>query len=71
MELDFLATVLLSSLSSASILLIATLGLAVVYGLMGVINLAHGEFIMVGAFSALTEHRSGFHSCWPYLLPWP
>nr|WP_299665472.1 hypothetical protein [uncultured Ruegeria sp.] len=41
MELDFLATVLLSSLSSASILLIATLGLAVVYGLMGVINLAH------------------------------
>ncbi|MEH6740625.1 MAG: branched-chain amino acid ABC transporter permease, partial [Sulfitobacter sp.] len=54
MEFDFLATVLLSSLSSASILLIATIGLAVVYGLMGVINLAHGEFLMVGAYSALT-----------------
>ena len=50
MELDFLATVLLSSLSSASILLIATIGLAVVFGLMGVINLAHGEFLMIGAY---------------------
>lgn len=59
MEADYLATVLLSSLSSASILLIATLGLAVVYGLMGVINLAHGEFLMVGAYSALTATQIG------------
>ncbi|MBY6059702.1 ABC transporter permease subunit [Leisingera daeponensis] len=67
MEFDFLATVLLSSLSSASILLIATLGLAVVYGLMGVINLAHGEFIMVGAYSALTATQIGL----PFLLAIP
>lgn len=67
MELDYLATVLLSSLSSASILLIATLGLAVVYGLMGVINLAHGEFLMVGAYSALTATQLGV----PYLLAIP
>ncbi|MEO0544947.1 MAG: branched-chain amino acid ABC transporter permease [Pseudomonadota bacterium] len=67
MELDFLATVLLSSLSSASILLIATLGLAVVYGLMGVINLAHGEFLMVGAYSALTATQIGI----PYPLAIP
>lgn len=67
MELDFLATVLLSSLSSASILLIATLGLAVVYGLMGVINLAHGEFLMVGAYSALTATQIGL----PYPLAVP
>lgn len=64
MEADYLATVLLSSLSSASILLIATLGLAVVYGLMGVINLAHGEFLMVGAYSALTATQIGI----PYPL---
>ncbi|AGI67637.1 ABC transporter permease protein [Octadecabacter antarcticus 307] len=67
MELDFLVTVLLSSLSSASILLIATLGLAVVYGLMGVINLAHGEFLMVGAYSALTATQIGL----PFVLAIP
>ena len=67
MEFDYLATVLISSLSSASILLIATLGLAVVYGLMGVINLAHGEFLMVGAYSALTATQLGI----PYPLAIP
>lgn len=67
MELDYLATVLVSSLSSASILLIATLGLAVVYGLMGVINLAHGEFLMIGAYAALTATQVGV----PYPLAIP
>ncbi len=67
MEFDYLVTVLLSSLSSASILLIATIGLAVVYGLMGVINLAHGEFLMVGAYSALTATQLGI----PYPLAIP
>ncbi|MCR9214417.1 MAG: branched-chain amino acid ABC transporter permease [Proteobacteria bacterium] len=67
MELDYLATVLLSSLSSASILLIATIGLAVVFGLMGVINLAHGEFIMIGAYAALMTTKAGI----PYLLSIP
>ena len=67
MEFDYLATVLLSSLSSASILLIATIGLAVVFGLMGVINLAHGEFLMIGAYSALTATQMGV----PYILSIP
>ncbi|MGJ8629348.1 MAG: ABC transporter permease subunit [Sulfitobacter sp.] len=67
MELDFLATVLLSSLSSASILLIATIGLAVVFGLMGVINLAHGEFLMIGAYTALTVTQAGV----PYIISIP
>ena len=67
MEFDYLATVLLSSLSSASILLIATIGLAVVFGLMGVINLAHGEFLMIGAYAALTATQLGV----PYILAIP
>lgn len=67
MEFDYLATVLLSSLSSASILLIATIGLAVVFGLMGVINLAHGEFLMIGAYTALTATQAGI----PYPLSIP
>ena len=42
---------LFAGLSLGSILLLAALGLAVTYGLMGVINLAHGEFIMIGAYA--------------------
>ena len=38
-------------LSIASILLLVALGLAIIYGTMGVINLAHGEFVMLGAYA--------------------
>ena len=43
-------TNLFSGLSLGSILLLAALGLAITYGLMGVINMAHGEFLMIGAY---------------------
>ena len=39
-------------LSLGSILLLAALGLAVTFGVMGVINMAHGELIMLGAYTA-------------------
>lgn len=42
---------LFSGASLGSILLLAALGLAITYGLMGVINLAHGELIMIGAYA--------------------
>ena len=42
---------LFSGLSTASILLLAALGLAITYGLLGVINMAHGELIMIGAYT--------------------
>jgi urea transport system permease protein len=42
---------LFNGLSIGSVLLIAALGLAIVFGLMGVINLAHGELIMLGAYA--------------------
>lgn len=38
-------------LSLGSILLLAALGLAITYGLLGVINMAHGEMLMLGAYS--------------------
>ncbi len=38
-------------MSLGSILLLAALGLAITYGLMGVINMAHGELIMIGAYT--------------------
>src|SRR5207302_9208114 len=40
-----------AGVSLGSILLLAALGLAITYGLMGVINMAHGELIMVGAYA--------------------
>lgn len=42
---------LLAGASIASILLLVSLGLAIIYGTMGVINLAHGDFLMVGAYA--------------------
>lgn len=42
---------LVIGLSLASIWLVAALGLTIIYGTMGVINMAHGEFIMLGAYS--------------------
>lgn len=43
---------LFTGLSLGSILLLAALGLAITYGVMGVINMAHGELLMVGAYAA-------------------
>ena len=46
-----LALAYLPAYSLGSILLLAALGLAITYGLMGVINMAHGELIMIGAYA--------------------
>ncbi|MGF6527079.1 urea transport system permease protein [Variovorax sp. PvP013] len=40
-----------SGVSLGSVLLLAALGLAITYGLMGVINMAHGELMMIGAYA--------------------
>jgi urea transport system permease protein len=45
------AGLVFSGISLGSILLLAALGLAITYGLMGVINMAHGELIMIGAYT--------------------
>ena len=42
---------LFNGVAIGSVLLVAALGLAIVFGLMGVINLAHGELIMLGAYT--------------------
>jgi urea transport system permease protein len=43
--------VLFSGISLGSILVLVALGLAITYGLMGVINMAHGELMMIGAYA--------------------
>ncbi len=46
-----IAARIFSGISLGTILLLAALGLAITYGLMGVINMAHGELIMIGAYA--------------------
>jgi urea transport system permease protein len=45
---------LLHGLSLASVLLFGALGLAITFGLLGVINMAHGEMLMLGAYATYT-----------------
>lgn len=44
---------------SFAFLVLAAVGLAVIFGMMGVINLAHGEFIMLGAYITVFTARAG------------
>ncbi|MBA4740509.1 MAG: urea ABC transporter permease subunit UrtB [Burkholderiales bacterium] len=48
---------LFSGLSLGSILLLAAMGLAITYGLLGVINLAHGEMLMIGAYATYVTQQ--------------
>ena len=43
-------TTLFNGLSLSSIILLTSIGLAITFGLMRVINMAHGEFVMIGAY---------------------
>ena len=52
-----LVTQVFNGLSVGSILLLAALGLALTFGQMGVINMAHGEFIMAGAYTAYVTNQ--------------
>lgn len=52
-------SILTTILSSISILIILSLGLGVIFGMRGIINLAHGEFVMLGAYMALGLVRVG------------
>ncbi len=50
---------LFNGISIGAVLLIAALGLAIVFGLMGVINMAHGELMMLGAYTTFIV-QNGF-----------
>ena len=55
--MDVLIGQLATGLSLGSILLLAALGLALTFGQMGVINMAHGEFIMAGCYTAFVVQK--------------
>ena len=60
---------LFNALSLGSILLLIALGLAITFGLMRVINMAHGEFIMAGAYVAYVTQNL-FHQFLPTQYGW-
>jgi urea transport system permease protein len=58
------AETLFQGASLASILLLMALGLAIVFGLMGVINMAHGELMALGAYATFVV-QNWFRAVWP------
>ena len=72
LQIRRMAETLFQGLSLGSVLLLAALGLAITFGVMGVINMAHGEFVMLGAYATfvvqeLFRASPGRRSCC-YLL---
>ncbi|MSP37411.1 MAG: urea ABC transporter permease subunit UrtB [Deltaproteobacteria bacterium] len=60
---------LFSGLSLGSVLLLAALGLAITFGLMGIINMAHGEMLMLGAYTTYLM-QTFFRAYLPQSLDW-
>lgn len=58
-----------SGISLGSILLLVALGLAITYGLMGVINMAHGELMMIGAYATYVV-QGVFQRFFPGAFDW-
>ncbi|AJD53760.1 amino acid/amide ABC transporter membrane protein 1, HAAT family [Thalassospira xiamenensis M-5 = DSM 17429] len=56
-------------ISLGSVLLLAAVGLAITFGVMGVINMAHGEMIMIGAYTTFVVQQI-FSSVFPSGSPW-
>ncbi|MGI4943055.1 MAG: urea ABC transporter permease subunit UrtB [Janthinobacterium lividum] len=60
---------LYNGVSAGSVLFLASVGLAIIFGLMGVINLAQGEFIMIGAYAAFCTQEA-LRAWAPGLVDW-
>ncbi len=57
--MDLVAVVGLDILNGVASLFLLSLGLAIIFGMMRVINLAHGEFIMLGAYATVIAANNG------------
>ena len=57
--MDYAAVVFLEILYMIAFLALISAGLAIVFGMMRVINLAHGEFVMIGGYVTIFANRAG------------
>lgn len=58
-----IVTITIQAIFGIALVTIAALGLAIIFGMMGVINLAHGAFILLGAYTAFAVTNAGY-SLW-------
>src|SRR5579862_7362981 len=59
--MDFAAIVVLEISYMIAFLALISAGLAIVFGMMRVINLAHGEFVMLGGYATITSSKAGIN----------
>ena len=59
--MDLAVIVVIQVLYAVASLVIISAGLAVIFGMMKVINLAHGEFMMLGAYATIVAHKAGLN----------
>lgn len=62
--MDAILTTILNGISLAAVLILISLGLAIIFGLRGVINVAHGEFFMLGAYTVWSTEQLGLPPFW-------
>lgn len=57
--MDFALVVAIEILNAVASLMLISIGLAIIFGMMRIINLAHGEFLMLGGYAAITATKAG------------
>ena len=62
--MDYAAIVVLEILYMIAFLALISAGLAIVFGMMRVINLAHGEFVMLGGYATIAVASTSISPCW-------
>jgi len=59
--MDYAAVVAVEICYAVAVLVLISAGLAVIFGMMRVINLAHGEFLTLGGYAAIVSHQAGIN----------
>ena len=65
--MDLIGILLIQTLATIATIVVFSFGLAIVFGMMRVINLAHGEFIMLGGYAAVIARQNGVET-WTAIL---
>jgi branched-chain amino acid transport system permease protein len=57
--MDYALVVAIEIMNAVASLMLISIGLAIIFGMMRIINLAHGEFLMLGGYAAITATKAG------------